>query len=83
VEAQGRKTIYRKKFTPPPAKLYPAFIEKESCNLSEPSSIQLLDLIDDFWVLTINNAVFVQSENQFRQYNPASGIYSPVLVLLC
>jgi hypothetical protein len=63
---------------PQASKLCPAFIETESCNLNEPSSLHLLDLNDEYWVLTLENAVFVASENQFRQYDPSSGIYAPV-----
>jgi len=63
---------------PQAARHCPAFIERECDNLNEPGHLELLDLNDDFWVLTLDNAVFVQSEDQFRQYNPLSGIYAPV-----
>jgi P4 family phage/plasmid primase-like protien len=63
---------------PQPAKHTQAFVELDSDTLNEPGQLQLVDLNDDFWALTIENAVFVQTEDQFRQYNHLTGIYAPV-----
>ena len=66
------------------AQHFQAFWEKEA-EMSEAPSIQILDLMDDFWALTIgplgsleNPTVFVTSENQFRRYNKTKGIYEPI-----
>lgn len=65
-------------FFPDAAKLTPAFYESVHDSLTEFPRLELLDLVDDFWVITLQNAVFVTNENQFRQYNAKSGIYEPV-----
>jgi P4 family phage/plasmid primase-like protien len=61
-----------------------AFWEKEA-SMSEAPSIEILDLMDDFWALTVGPlgspetpTVFVASENQFRRYNKTKGIYEPI-----
>ena len=56
----------------------PAFLEYDSSGLNEPPKLQLVDLNDDFWALTLNHTVFVPQENQFRQYNLKFGIYEPI-----
>jgi phage/plasmid-associated DNA primase len=66
---------------PKVAQHFTAFWEKEA-EMTEEPSIQILDLIDEFWALTVgplgnpeHPTVYVASENQFRRYNPAKGIY--------
>ncbi len=63
---------------------FEAFWEKEA-SMSEAPSIEILDLMDDFWALTVgplgspeNPTVFVASENQFRRYSKTKGIYEPI-----
>ena len=63
---------------------YQAFHEREA-EMTEAPSIALLDLNDEFWALTVGPlgsleqpTVFVASENQFRRYNQAKGIYEPI-----
>ena len=53
--------------------------------MNEAPSIELLDLNEEFWALTIgplgsseNPTVFVASENQFRRYSKTKGIYEPI-----
>lgn len=48
-------------------------------------TLEILDLLDDFWALTVgplgspeNPTVFVASENQFRRYNKSKGIYEQI-----
>ena len=67
-------------FYPDQAQVCPAFVEHEtnSVSLSTLPTIHLLDLNDEFWALTLEHAVFVTSEEQFRQYNPSTGLYLPV-----
>jgi P4 family phage/plasmid primase-like protien len=69
---------------PKVAQHYNGFWEKEA-EMTEAPSIQILDLIDEFWALTVgplgnpeHPIVFVPSENQFRRYNPAKGTYEPI-----
>src|ERR1035438_7606138 len=59
---------------------YQAFFEREA-SMNEAPSIEILDLMDDFWALTIGPlgtpetpTVFVASENQFRRYNKTKSI---------
>jgi hypothetical protein len=66
------------------AEHYNAFWEKEAEMTAAPS-IDILDLVDEFWALTVgplgspeHPSVFVASENQFRRYNPAKGTYDPI-----
>src|ERR1017187_9629270 len=61
-----------------------AFWEKEA-GMSEAPSIDLLDLNEDFWALTVgplgcpqNPTIFAASENRFRRYNKTKGIYEPI-----
>lgn len=63
---------------------YPAFYEREA-EMTKAPSIELLDLIDEFWALTIGPlgtpeqpTVYVASEDQFRRYSKTKGIYEPV-----
>ncbi len=63
---------------------FEAFWEKEA-SMSEAPSIELMDLNEEFWALSIgplgcsdNPTVFVASENQFRRYNKTKGIYEPI-----
>src|ERR1017187_6649308 len=63
---------------------YNAFLEKEA-EMTEAPSIEILQLMDDFWALTIGPlgspetpTVFVASENQFRRYSKTKGIYEPI-----
>src|ERR1017187_4635191 len=63
---------------------FQAFWEREA-SMSAAPSIEILDLMDDFWALTIgplgspeNPTVFVASENQFRRYHKTKGIYEPI-----
>lgn len=53
-----------------------AFLEYENPNLNESPYLELLDLIDDFWALALEDVVWI--ENQFRQYQPNTGLFSPV-----
>ena len=53
--------------------------------MTQSPSLELLDLNDDFWALTVgplgspeNPTVFVASENQFRRYNKTKGTYEPI-----
>jgi hypothetical protein len=53
--------------------------------MNECPSLEILDLNDEFWALTVgslgspqNPTVFVASENQFRRYNKTKGIYEPI-----
>jgi hypothetical protein len=66
------------------AKHFNAFWEKEA-GMNEAPSIELLDLNEDFWGLTVgplgspeNPTVFVASEDRFRRYNQTKGIYEPI-----
>jgi hypothetical protein len=66
------------------ARHFKAFWEKEA-SMSAAPSIEILDLLDDFWALTVgplgspeSPTVFVASENQFRRYNKTKGIYEPI-----
>jgi len=63
---------------PQVSKVRDAFIEQVSDSISSLPSIQLLDLNDEYWALTLENAVFVLTEKQFRQYQPTTGLYAPV-----
>ncbi|MGO8926292.1 MAG: phage/plasmid primase, P4 family [Limisphaerales bacterium] len=61
-----------------------AFWEKEA-EMTEAPSIEILDLVEEFWALTVgplgtaeHPTVFVASENQLRRYNKAKGIYEPI-----
>ncbi|MEI8287905.1 MAG: phage/plasmid primase, P4 family [Verrucomicrobiota bacterium] len=63
---------------PEAAKTSAAFVELELEPLSISPKLQLVDLLDDFWALTLKHTVFVSQENQFRQYQPSTGIYAPV-----
>jgi P4 family phage/plasmid primase-like protien len=74
------------------ATLYPkiannftAFLECEAGHINEFPYLELMDLNDDFWALTLgymgnetNPMVFVPEENQFRRYDSDTGIYGPV-----
>jgi P4 family phage/plasmid primase-like protien len=69
---------------PKVAEHFTAFWEKEA-EMTEAPSIQILDLIDEFWALTLgplanpeHPTVYVASENQFRRYNKAKRIYDPI-----
>src|SRR5665811_2183993 len=66
------------------AQHYEAFLEREA-SMSAAPSIEILELNDEFWALTVgplggpeNPTVFVASENQFRRYNKTKGIYEPI-----
>src|ERR1039458_2539198 len=66
------------------AEHFNAFWEKEA-EMTEAPSIQLLDLNEEFWALTVGPlgspetpTVFVASENQFRRYSKTKGIYEPI-----
>ena len=66
------------------AQHFTAFWEKEA-SMSAAPSIEILDLLDDFWALTVgplgspeSPTVFVASENQFRRYHKTKGIYEPI-----
>src|ERR1017187_5996151 len=66
------------------AQHFTAFWEKEA-SMSAAPSIEILDLLDDFWALTVgplgspeSPTVFVASENQFRRYNKTKGNYEPI-----
>ena len=63
---------------PQVSKVRDAFLEQVSDSISSLPSIQLLDLNDEYWALTLENAVFVLTEKQFRQYQPTTGLYAPV-----
>jgi P4 family phage/plasmid primase-like protien len=61
-----------------------AFWEREA-EISACPKLEILDLHDEFWALTIGPAgnpeaptVFVPAENQFRRYSEETGIYSPI-----
>jgi P4 family phage/plasmid primase-like protien len=63
---------------------FEAFWEREA-SMSEAPSIEILDLMDDFWALTVgplgnpeSPVVFVASENQFRRYSKTKGIYESI-----
>ena len=66
------------------AEHFNAFWEKEA-EMTEAPSIDLLDLNEDFWALTVgplgcpqNPTIFAASENRFRRYNKTKGIYEPI-----
>jgi len=66
------------------AQHFDAFWEREG-SINKAPSIEVLELIDDFWALTIgplgsphHPVVFVASEDQFRRYNQTTGIYEPL-----
>jgi hypothetical protein len=40
--------------------------------------LELLDLNDDFWSLTLSDTVYISSKNQFCQYQTSSGLYLPI-----
>jgi len=53
--------------------------------MTKAPSIEILDLNDEFWSLTLGPlgghetpTVFVASESQFRRYNQSKGIYEPI-----
>ncbi len=56
----------------------PAFIEQQTGSLSQLPTIELLDLSDDFWAVTLENTVYLTNTRQFYQYQEATGIYEPV-----
>ena len=65
------------------AKHFDAFWERDTSSLSEPPKLEILDLSDEFWALSIgplgrpqNPTVYDQT--QFRRYNPDQGIYEPI-----
>ena len=64
---------------------FDAFIEEEEGSINGSSSLNILDLQDEFWALTVGPlgcpeapTVFATSENQFRRYNQSTGIYAPI-----
>src|ERR1035441_2255228 len=66
------------------AEHFNAFCEREA-EMTEAPAIQLLDLNEEFWALTVGPlgspetpTVFVASEDQFRRYNKTKGIYEPI-----
>ena len=61
-----------------------AFWEREA-EVNQCPSLELLDLRDEFWAMTIGPAgnpdspiVFVPAEGQFRGYKPQTGLYEVV-----
>jgi len=69
---------------PKVAQHYPAFYEREA-EMTKAPSIEILDLSDEFWSLTLGPlgghetpTVFVASESQFRRYSNTKGIYEPI-----
>jgi P4 family phage/plasmid primase-like protien len=60
------------------AKTSPAFVELENTSVTSLPILQLLDLQDDFWAMTLENTVYMLSEGQFRQYDSRTGLYAPV-----
>jgi P4 family phage/plasmid primase-like protien len=69
---------------PKVAEHFNAFWEKEA-EMTQAPTIEILDLIDEFWGLTVgplgspeHPIVFVASENHFRRYSKAKGIYEPI-----
>ncbi len=70
---------------PDVAEHFTAFLEHKETDLDKFPSIQILGLDHDFWAHTIGPGgsperpiVFVTSENQFRRYNPGTGVYEPI-----
>src|SRR4051812_36490573 len=66
------------------AKFYTAFVECEA-SITDFPDLVLMDLTDDFWAETLghigndtNPIAFVLEENQFRRYDPESGIFQPI-----
>jgi P4 family phage/plasmid primase-like protien len=63
------------------AKHFDAFWEQDTSNFNEPPKLEILDLNDDFWALSIGplgnpqNPV-VYDQTQFRRYS--KGIYEPI-----
>ena len=74
------------------AALYPsiadnftAFLECEAGNINDFPHLELMDLNDDFWALTLgyagnetNPMVFVPEEGRFRRYDSDTGVYEPL-----
>ena len=65
------------------AKHFDAFWEEETGALNETPHLNILDLNDEFWALTIGPLGSPQNpiaydQNQFRRYQPAKGIYEPI-----
>jgi P4 family phage/plasmid primase-like protien len=70
---------------PKVAEHFQAFWEREESDFNQAPSIEILDLLDEFWALTLgplgspkSPAVYVASESQFRRFNPTKGVYEPI-----
>jgi P4 family phage/plasmid primase-like protien len=70
---------------PDVAKHFDAFVEAEESDRDNFPSIRFVAWNHDFWAHTIGlggcperPVVFVTSENQFRRYNPDTGLYTPI-----
>jgi P4 family phage/plasmid primase-like protien len=69
---------------PEVAKHFQAFFEREDPSFNGPPRLDILELNDEFWALTLgphgspkHPIVYVPAENQFRRYNPSKGIFEP------